>query len=80
MPVKACPTVPFVPLPDSVPVLIAVTARLSVSPPVSFAITPAPEFLDSVAFSSTAPVSFAATGPTPVTVIASSAVSVSPPL
>ena len=77
MPVKDCPTVPEVPVPlDS----IAVTSRLSVSPPVSLAVTPAPAFLDSVAFSLTAPVSFDATGPTPVTVIASSAVSVSPPL
>ena len=59
---------------------IAVTARLSVSPPVSFEITPAPAFLDKVAFSFTAPVSFDAAGPIPVTVIASSAVSVSPPL
>ena len=62
------------------PVLIAVTARLSVSPLVSFDVTPEPAFTDNVASSLTAPVSFDATGPTPVTVIASSAVSVTPPL
>ena len=59
--------------------LMFVTARFSVSP-VSFAITPAPAFAVKVAFSFTLPVSLLALGPTPVTVIASSAVSVSPPL
>ena len=44
-----------------------VTARLSVSPPVSFAITPAPAFAVKVAFSFTLPVSLLALGPTPVT-------------
>ena len=78
MPVKAVPTEPEVPLPDSVPVLIFVTSRLSVSPPVSFEVTPDPAFTDNVASSFTLPVSFAAAGPTPLTVIVSVAVSVVP--
>ena len=57
--------------------LMLVTARFSVSPPVSFAITPAPAFAVNVAFSFTLPVSLLALGPTPVTDIASTAVSVS---
>ena len=54
------------------------TARLSVSPPVSFDVTPEPALTDNVASSVTLPVSLLATGPTPFTVIVSVAVSVVP--
>ena len=55
-----------------------VTARLSVSPPVSFVNTPLAALTDNVWFSVAVAVSAEPTGPTPVTVMTKSAVSVVP--